>query len=119
MIFQKAIMNPREEKMVEYRNAQISNQQSLIEYIAVMSDIDLPVEEENTASMGGEELAVVNDVEDMEAQYMDDMELSTHGKKAKYYYDSGFWTKKMVYNVTKKGWITPEEYEYITDDKYI
>lgn len=48
-------MNPHEEKMVEYRNAQISNQQSLIEYIAVMSDIDLPVEEENTASMGGME----------------------------------------------------------------
>lgn len=41
--------------MVEYRNAQISSQQSLIEYIAVMSDIDLPVEEENTASMGGME----------------------------------------------------------------
>ena len=39
MIFQKAIMNPHEEKMVEHRNAQISNQQSLIEYIAVMSDI--------------------------------------------------------------------------------
>ena len=55
MIFQKAIMNPHEEKMVEYRNAQISSQQSLIEYIAVMSDIDLPVEEENTASMGGME----------------------------------------------------------------
>lgn len=114
MIFQKAIMNPREEKMVEYRNAQISNQQSLIEYIAVMSDIELPVEEEKTASMGGME-----DMEDMEVQYMDDMELSAHGEKAKYYYDSGFWTKKMVYNVTKKGWITPEEYEYITDDKYI
>lgn len=106
MIFQKAIMNPHEEKMVEHRNAQISNQQSLIEYIAVMSDIELPVEEEKTASMGG--------MEDME-----DMELSAHGEKAKYYYDSGFWTKKMVYNVTKKGWITPEEYEYITDDKYI
>ena len=103
MIFQKAIMNPHEEKMVEHRNAQISNQQSLIEYIAVMSDIELPVEEEKTASMGG----------------MEDMELSAHGEKAKYYYDSGFWTKKMVYNVTKKGWITPEEYEYITDDKYI
>lgn len=111
MIFQKAIMNPREEKMVEYRNAQISNQQSLIEYIAVMSDIDLPVEEEKTASVGG--------MEDVEAQYMADMELSAHGKKAKYYYGSGFWTKKMVYNVTTKGWITPEEYEYITDDKYI
>jgi hypothetical protein len=27
----------------------------LIEYIAVMSDIDLPVEEEKTASMGGME----------------------------------------------------------------
>lgn len=55
MIFQKAIMNPHEEKMVEYRNAQISNQQSLIEYIAVMSDIDIPVEEENAASMSGAE----------------------------------------------------------------
>ena len=50
---------------------------------------------------------------------MTDMELSAHGKKAKHYYDSGFWTKKMVYNVTTKGWITPEEYEYITGDKYI
>lgn len=52
MIFQKAVMSPNEEKMAEYRNAQISNQQSLIEYIAVMSDIDLPVEDEaQTASM--------------------------------------------------------------------
>lgn len=32
--------------MAEYRNAQINNQQSLIEYIAVMSDIDLPIEDE-------------------------------------------------------------------------
>lgn len=58
MVFQKAIMNPHEEKMVEYRNAQISNQQSLIEYIAVMSDIDLPVEEESAAS--------IDSMEDME-----------------------------------------------------
>lgn len=46
MVFQKAIMTPYEEKMVEYRNAQITNQQSLIEYIAVMGDIDLPIEDE-------------------------------------------------------------------------
>ena len=52
MVFQKAIMTPYEEKMAEYRNAQITNQQSLIEYIAVMSDIDLPIEDEaQTASM--------------------------------------------------------------------
>lgn len=50
---------------------------------------------------------------------MTDMELSAHGKKAKYYYDSGFWNKKMVYNVTTKSWITPEEYEYITGEKYV
>lgn len=52
MIFQKAVMSPNEEKMAEYRNAQISNQQSLIEYIAVMSDIDLPTEDAENPSMG-------------------------------------------------------------------
>lgn len=52
MVFQKAIMTPYEEKMVEYRNAQINNQQSLIEYIAVMSDIDLPMDDAEGVSMG-------------------------------------------------------------------
>lgn len=45
-------MTPYEEKMVEYRNAQINNQQSLIEYIAVMSDIDLPMDDAEGVSMG-------------------------------------------------------------------
>ena len=55
MVFEKAIMSPHEEKMAEYRNAQISNQQSLIEYIAVMSDIDLPTDAVASDEVGTED----------------------------------------------------------------
>lgn len=64
MVFQKAIMSPNEEKMAEYRNAQISNQQSLIEYIAVMSDIDLPTEDTENTSMGPDDS--MGDLDEME-----------------------------------------------------
>lgn len=38
--------------------------------------------------------------------------------KYKYYYDSGFWNKKALKNVVKKGKLTPEEYEDITGEPY-
>lgn len=46
------------------------------------------------------------------------MEHSKHFEKVKYYYEEGFWNIRMVYNVVAKGWITPEEYEVITGEKY-
>ena len=45
------------------------------------------------------------------------MEHSKHFDKVKDYYDSGVWTKSMVYNAVNR-WITPEEYEEITGEKY-
>lgn len=103
MIFQKNKFTPNEEKMNEYKSAQIFSQQSLIQYIAIMSDIELPSGESD-----------MND--EMGISVMDS--LSTNGKKAQYYYDSGFWTKTMVYNVTKKGWISQAEYEEITGESF-
>lgn len=47
------------------------------------------------------------------------MEHSKHFEKVKYYYEEGFWNKRMVYNVVAKGWITPEEYEEITGEPYV
>ena len=44
--------------------------------------------------------------------------MSKHFKKVKKYYDSGMWTKKMVYNVVG-SWITAEEYEIITGEVYL
>lgn len=41
MTFTKSNMNPYEAKMNEYRTALLINQQSTIEYIAVMADIPL------------------------------------------------------------------------------
>lgn len=101
MIFNKAKFTPSEEKNNEYKSSQIFSQQSLIQYIAIMSDIELPSDEVNMNS----EIAVMNT-------------LSSNGKKAKYYYDSGFWTKTMLYNVTKKGWISQAEYEEITGESF-
>lgn len=46
------------------------------------------------------------------------MEHSKHFEKVKYYYEEGFWNIRMVYNVVAKGWITPDEYEEITGEKY-
>jgi len=45
-------------------------------------------------------------------------ELSAHGIKVKKYYEAGYWNKQMVYNVTTKGYITPEEYEIIIGEPY-
>ena len=42
MTFTKSNMTPYEAKMNEYRTALLINQQSVIEYIAVMADIPLP-----------------------------------------------------------------------------
>lgn len=101
MIFQKAKFAPNEEKIKEYESSQIFSQQSLIQYIAIMSDIELPSEDPNV-----DEGIMVMDT------------LTSNGKKAKYYYDSGFWTKSMLYNVTKKGWISQQEYEEITGESF-
>lgn len=34
----------------------------------------------------------------------------------KKYYDSGFWTKEMVFNAVEKNWITIKEYKIIIQD---
>lgn len=39
--------------------------------------------------------------------------------KIKRYYDSGLWSEKRVKNVTLKGIITAEEYEIITNKKFL
>lgn len=36
----------------------------------------------------------------------------------KSYYDKGMWNKEMVRNAVVKEWITAEEYELITGEKY-
>lgn len=36
----------------------------------------------------------------------------------KSYYDKGMWNKEMVRNAVVKGWITAEEYELITGERY-
>lgn len=46
------------------------------------------------------------------------VEHSKDFKKYKYYYESGFWNKKALKNVVKKGKLTPEEYEDITGEPY-
>lgn len=37
-------------------------------------------------------------------------------EKAKYYYVNKFWSKKMLAKVTKKGFITADEYKEITGE---
>lgn len=44
--------------------------------------------------------------------------MSTKYNKVKRYYDSGLWNKEMVRNAVIKGWITAEEFEEITGEKY-
>ena len=38
--------------------------------------------------------------------------------KVKKYYDSGLWTKRMVYQAVLKNWITAEEYTIITNEEF-
>lgn len=45
------------------------------------------------------------------------MKHSKNFEKVKKYYDENLWNKERVYNVVGK-WITKEEYEEITDEKY-
>ena len=42
----------------------------------------------------------------------------TKYEKVKNYYENKFWTKAMVKNAVKKGWITKEEYEEIVGEDY-
>lgn len=44
--------------------------------------------------------------------------MSSKFEKVKKYYDKGFWTIDMVRNAVVKGWITEEEFEEITGEKY-
>lgn len=43
--------------------------------------------------------------------------MSKNFEKVKYYYDHGNWNIERVHNAVGK-WITPEEYEIITGEKY-
>ena len=43
--------------------------------------------------------------------------MSKNFEKVKYYYDHGNWSIERVHNAVGK-WITPEEYEIITGEKY-
>ena len=44
--------------------------------------------------------------------------MSAKFEKVKKFYDKGFWTIDMVRNAVVKGWITEEEFEEITGEKY-
>ena len=46
------------------------------------------------------------------------MEHSPKFDAVKRYYDEKLWTKKMVKNAVKKGWITPAEYQEISGEVY-
>ena len=44
--------------------------------------------------------------------------MSPKFEKVKGYYDAELWNKTMVKNAVKKGWITAEEYQIITEEPY-
>lgn len=44
--------------------------------------------------------------------------MSPKFNRVKGYYDAGLWNKTMVRNAVVKGWITAEEYEVITGERY-
>lgn len=47
--------------------------------------------------------------------------MNDHSEKyelVKRYYDEGLWKKKAVKNAVVKGWITEDEYEDITGEKF-
>lgn len=46
----KLKMTPEQQAEMEYTNSQIAKQQATIEYVAMMSDIDLPEENESEVS---------------------------------------------------------------------
>lgn len=46
------------------------------------------------------------------------MEHSEKFELVKGYYEAGQWSKKAVWNVTAKQWITPAEYEEITGEPF-
>ena len=44
--------------------------------------------------------------------------MSNYAEKVKKYFNSAFWTKKMVKDAVVKEKITPEEYKEITGEAY-
>lgn len=46
------------------------------------------------------------------------MEHSAKFERVRNYYEAGFWSKTMVANAVKKGWITADEYQEITLEPY-
>ncbi len=53
-----------------------------------------------------------------EAESQEEDELSPTARTYQRYYQKGFWNKKMLKNMVKKGKITAREYEIITGEAY-
>ena len=53
-----------------------------------------------------------------DAKIQEEPELSKTAKQYQEYFKKGFWNKKMLKNMVKKGKITPEEYQIITGEIY-
>lgn len=90
----------------EYSNYMVWKQQSLIEYIAMMSDVELPEEETSSVENGPMLMSLSRKYE------------SKKFEKVKKFFDNGYWTDEMVRNSVEKGWITESEYSIITGIEY-
>ena len=53
-----------------------------------------------------------------DAEIQEEPELSKTAKQYQEYFKKGFWNKKMLKNMVKKGKITPKEYQIITGECY-
>ena len=68
------------------------------------------------ADQAAEEATAENAGADAEIQ--EEPELSKTAKQYQEYFKKGFWNKKMLKNMVKKGKIMPEEYQIITGEIY-
>ena len=91
MIMRRRTMSPAERAKLEFAQAKAAKNEANIEYIAMMTDVELEFDEE---------------VE------------SKKYKIVKKYYDANLWSIEMVRNAVVKNWITEEEFAEITGEEY-
>lgn len=78
---------------------------AMLEYVAMMADVEIPYDEGEESPMG--EGAV----------YMATVKLSAYAKKVQTFYLNGFWSASMVGDALEKGRITKKEHDAILASK--
>ena len=105
-MIKKSGINGIVQAAVDNMNAKTERQSAMMDYFAMMCDVDIPMEE-NVATRNIATLALTHDTAK-----------SREYDTVKAWHDKGMWNITMCRNAVLKGWTTPEEFKEITGEEY-